>query len=445
MLGNERGNCYLERPDGILSTAVKLIIRYLFTVILNPSFMAKRKKNKKTGRLKEKPTTDQFSKRLEKITAEYEKLILRKNKRLRTDNGIYHRYKYPVVTADHIPYFWKYDMNPESNPFLMQRIGVNAAFNAGAIKFEGKYSLVVRVEGWDRKSFFAIADSDNGFGGFRFRNRPIRLPENEDPDINVYDMRLTAHEDGWIYGIFCTERKDALAPPGDTSSAVASAGIVRTTDLRRWERLPDLISTTGQQRNVVLHPEFVDGKYALYTRPQEGFIDVGQGGGIGLGFVKDMANPVVEDEKIMNEKAYHTVYELKNGLGPAPIKTPEGWLHLAHGVRNTAAGLRYVLYLFMTDQEDISRVIHQPGGYFMAPEGKERIGDVSNVLFANGWIPEEDGRVLIYYASSDTRMHVTESSVEKLVDYCKNTPADEFRTGKSVEKILSLIERNGMA
>ena len=406
--------------------------------------MVKQKENKKTGRPKEPPGKDKFSQRLDRIMAEYEKFIRRKNKRLSTYNGIYHRYKHPVVTAEHIPYFWKYDLNRERNPFLMQRIGVNAAFNAGAIKFEGKYLLVVRVEGWDRKSFFAIAESSSGVDGFRFRNRPILLPENSDPDINVYDMRLTAHADGWIYGIFCTERKDVFAPPGDTSSAVAGAGIARTTDLHRWERLPDLISTTGQQRNVVLHPEFVDGKYALYTRPQEGFIDVGQGGGIGLGFVKDMTNPVVEDEKIINEKAYHTVYELKNGLGPAPIKTPEGWLHLAHGVRNTAAGLRYVLYLFMTDPEDISRVIRQPGGYFMAPEGKERIGDVSNVLFANGWIPEEDGRVLIYYASSDTRMHVAESSLERLVDYCKNTPADGFRTGKSVEKINSLIDRNGI-
>jgi 4-O-beta-D-mannosyl-D-glucose phosphorylase len=393
---------------------------------------------------KKKDSQDPFDKRLEKIIQDYEKLISRKNKRLKAENGIYHRFKYPVVTADHIPYFWKYDLNRESNPFLMQRLGVNAAFNAGAMKFDSNYLLALRVEGWDRKSFFAIAESDNGVDGFRFRNRPIRLPENQDPDINVYDMRLTSHSDGWIYGIFCTERKDAFATPGDTSSALASAGIARTTDLKRWERLPDLVSTTGQQRNVVLHPEFVEGKYALYTRPQEGFIEVGQGGGIGLGFVKDMANPIVEDEKIIQEKAYHTVYELKNGLGPQPIKTPEGWLHLAHGVRNTAAGLRYVLYLFMTDLDDISRVIYQPGGYFMAPQGKERIGDVSNVLFANGWIPEEDGRVLLYYASSDTRMHVAESSVDRLVDYCMNTPADGFRTGKSVEKIIGLIDRNGI-
>ncbi len=407
--------------------------------------MAKKKDKKKSGKSKEKATPDTFSMNLNKITREYETLINKKNKLLKTYNGIYHRYKYPVVTADHIPYFWKYDLNQERNPYLIQRIGVNAAFNAGAMKFGDKYVLAVRVEGWDRKSFFAIAESDSGVDGFRFRDRPILMPENEDPDINVYDMRLISHEDGWIYGIFCTERKDVFAPPGNTSKAMASAGMARTKNLDQWERLPDLISTTGQQRNVVLHPEFIDGKYALYTRPQEGFIDVGQGGGIGLGFVKDMANPVVEDEKIINEKAYHTVYELKNGLGPAPIKTPEGWLHLAHGVRNTAAGLRYVLYLFMTDLDDISKVKYQPGGYFMAPRGEERIGDVSNVLFSNGWITEDDGRVLIYYASSDTRMHVAESSLERLVDYCINTAGDDLRTGKSVEKITDLIERNGIS
>ncbi len=402
------------------------------------------KVQKKTGKSKKAKEPDKFSKRLKKIIHEYESLINKKNKRLKAYNGIYQRYKYPVVTSDHIPYFWKYDLNRDSNPVLMQRIGVNAAFNAGAMKFGDKYVLAVRVEGWDRKSFFAIAESDNGIDGFRFRNRPILMPETADPDINIYDMRLSLHEDGWIYGVFCTERKDTFAPPGDTSMAVASAGIARTRDLDQWERLPDLISTTGQQRNVVLHPEFVDGKYALYTRPQDGFIDIGKGGGIGLGFVKDMANPVVEDEKIINEKAYHTVYELKNGLGPAPIKTQEGWLHLAHGVRNTAAGLRYVLYLFMTYLDDISKVIYQPGGYFMAPRGEERIGDVSNVLFANGWIREEDGKILIYYASSDTRMHVAESSIERLVDYCKKTPPDDLRTGRSVEKIISIIDRNGI-
>ena len=383
-----------------------------------------------------------FDKRLNKIMQEHLALINRKNKRLKVYNGIYHRYRYPVITAEHVPLHWKYDLNPNANPQLMQRIGINAAFNAGAMMFNDKYVLAVRVEGWDRKSFFAMAESDNGIDGFRFWDKPVLLPENEDPDINVYDMRLTQHEDGWIYGIFCTERKDPSAPPGDTSMAVASAGIARTRDLKHWERLPDLISSTGQQRNVVLHPEFVDRKYALYTRPQEGFIEVGTGGGIGLGYVTDMKYPLVENEKIISEKTYHTVYELKNGLGPPPIKTPEGWLHLAHGVRNTAAGLRYVLYIFMTDLKDLSKIIHFPGGYFMAPQDEERIGDVSNVVFNNGWIQDEDGRVLIYYASSDTRMHVATSTVEQLVDYCMNTPPDGFSTGKSVKTIMDLIDRN---
>ncbi len=383
-----------------------------------------------------------FNKRLNKIIQEYESLVNRKNKRIKAYNGIYHRYRYPVITAEHVPFHWKYNLNPIANPRLMQRIGFNAAFNAGAIKFNDKYVLAVRVEGWDRKSFFAMAESDNGIDGFRFWDKPVLLPENEDPDINVYDMRLTQHEDGWIYGIFCTERKDLSAPPGDTSMAVASAGIARTRDLKQWERLPDLISSTGQQRNVVLHPEFVDGKYALYTRPQEGFIEVGTGGGIGLGYVTDMKYPLIENEKIISEKAYHTVYELKNGLGPPPIKTPEGWLQLAHGVRNTAAGLRYVLYMFMTDLNDLSKIIHFPGGYFMAPQDEERTGDVSNVLFNNGWIRDDDGRVLIYYASSDTRMHVAISTVEQLVDYCKNTPPDGLSTRKSVDTIMYLIDRN---
>ena len=383
-----------------------------------------------------------FDKRLNKIMQEHLALINRKNKRLKVYNGIYHRYRYPVITAEHVPLHWKYDLNPNANPQLMQRIGINASFNAGAMMFNDKYVLAVRVEGWDRKSFFAMAESDNGIDGFRFWDKPVLLPENEDPDINVYDMRLTQHEDGWIYGIFCTERKDPSAPPGDTSMAVASAGIARTRDLKHWERLPDLISSTGQQRNVVLHPEFVDRKYALYTRPQEGFIEVGTGGGIGLGYVTDMKYPLVENEKIISEKTYHTVYELKNGLGPPPVKTPEGWLHLAHGVRNTAAGLRYVLYIFMTDLKDLSKIIHFPGGYFMAPQDEERIGDVSNVVFNNGWIQDEDGRVLIYYASSDTRMHVATSTVEQLVDYCMNTPPDGFSTGKSVKTIMDLIDRN---
>lgn len=383
-----------------------------------------------------------FKENLFMLQSEHESLIRKTNKKEGVSNGLFDRYEQPVITSLHIPIDWRYDLNPETNPYMIERIGVNAAFNAGAIKFKGKYLLVVRVEGWDRKSFFAIAESPNGIDNFRFWDYPIQLPETKDPDINVYDMRLTAHEDGFIYGIFCTERKDHTAPEGDTSAAIAGAGIVRTKDLVNWDRLPDLVSNSGQQRNVVLHPQYVNGKYAVYTRPQDGFIDIGAGGGIGLGFVDDMTNPVVKNENIINSKLYHTIYELKNGLGPAPIKTNEGWLHLAHGVRNTAAGLRYVLYLFMTDLEDISRVIYQPGGYFMAPIGHERVGDVSNVLFSNGWIENEDGSVFIYYASSDTRVHVATSTVPKLVDYVKNTPRDGLRTGNSVLEIVRLIDRN---
>jgi 4-O-beta-D-mannosyl-D-glucose phosphorylase len=383
-----------------------------------------------------------FEKRLKDLKEKHKKLIERKNIKTSDTNGIFQRFVYPVITSEHIPVHWRYDLNPLSNPHFLERIGVNAAFNPGALKFNNKYILAVRVEGWDRKSYFAIAESPNGIDNFKFLDRPISLPETEIPDINVYDMRLTEHEDGWIYGIFCTERKDPKAPEGDTSSAVASAGIARTKDLVKWERLPDLKSNSGQQRNVVLHPEFVNGKYALYTRPQDGFISVGNGGGIGLGFVESMENPVVNDETIISNKKYHTVYELKNGLGPAPIKTKEGWMHLAHGVRNTAAGLRYVLYMFMTDLNDITKVIYQPGGYFMAPVNDERIGDVSNVLFANGWIADPDGTVFIYYASSDTRTHVAVSSIDILTDYLKNTPPDQFRTGKSVETINQLIDKN---
>ncbi|KIO53292.1 glycoside hydrolase family 130 protein [Flavobacterium hibernum] len=357
-------------------------------------------------------------------------------------NGIYERYKNPVVTAAHVPLNWRFDLNEKTNPFLQERIGMNAAFNAGAIKWNGKYLLAVRVEGIDRKSFFAIAESPNGVDNFKFWEKPCVIPQTAEPDTNVYDMRLINHEDGWVYGIFCTERKDPKAPKSDTSSAVANAGIVRSKDLINWERLPDLISNTGQQRNVVLHPEFVDGKYAIYTRPQDGFIDVGAGGGIGLGYIEDMTNPIVKEEKIIFGKQYHTIYELKNGLGPAPIKTEKGWLHLAHGVRNTAAGLRYTLYMFMTDLQDISKVTHVPAGHFMGPEGIERVGDVSNVLFSNGWIEDANGTVYVYYASSDTRMHVAVSSVEKLVDYVTNAPADTFISAGSVKTIINQIEKN---
>ena len=373
----------------------------------------------------------------------YSKLISKKNKPVSKSNGVYQRYKNPVITSDHVPYFWRYDLNPNTNPNGLERIGFNAAFNAGAMKWNDKYILCVRVEGNDRKSFFAIAESLNGIDNFEFWNKPCVIPQIENnPDTNVYDMRLTHHEDGWIYGIFCTERKDPNAPSGDTSSAIANAGIVRTKDLVNWERLPDLVSNTGQQRNVVVHPEFVNGKYAVYTRPQDGFISVGSGGGIGLGYIDDMANPVVQNETIINNKVYHTIYELKNGLGPAPIKTKKGWLHLAHGVRNTAAGLRYTLYMFMTDLNDISKVTHQPAGHFMAPTNKERVGDVSNVLFTNGWIADDDGTVFIYYASSDTRMHVALSSVDKLVDYCMNSPEDTFISSGSVKTIIDLVDKN---
>lgn len=383
-----------------------------------------------------------FEESLNELKRKYEQLINRDNRIVLPSNGIYERYVNPILTAAHVPLHWRYDLNPKTNPYLMERIGVNAVFNAGAIKINDKYLVVARVEGADRKSYFAIAESETGVDKFRFWDRPIELSQTDDPDINVYDMRLTLHEDGWIYGIFCTEKKDPAAPKGDTNLAVANAGIVRTKDLIKWERLPDLVSHSGQQRNIVLHPEFVNGKYALYTRPQDGFIDVGEGGGIGLGFVDNMDKPVMDEKVIINKKQYHTVYELKNGLGPAPIKTNEGWLHLAHGVRNTAAGLRYVLYLFMTDLDDISKVIYQPGGYFMAPEGEERIGDVSNILFSNGWIVDDDGTVYIYYASSDSRMHVATSSLDRLLDYVKNTPADGLASHLSVTRITQLIDSN---
>ncbi len=382
-----------------------------------------------------------FNQSLDELKATHEQFLNRKNHPVEFNNGVYSRHQYPVVTANHIPLEWRYDFNPATNPWLMERIGVNATMNAGAIKLNGKYLLVVRVEGLDRKSYFAIAESPNGIDQFRFWEEPCIIPETENPDTNVYDMRLTAHEDGYIYGVFCSERKDPNAPAGDLSSAVASAGIVRTKDLIAWERLPDLKSAS-QQRNVVLHPEFVDGKYALYTRPQDGFIDTGKGGGIGWGLVDDMTNAEVKEEVIINARNYHTIKELKNGEGPHPIKTEKGWLHLAHGVRNCAAGLRYVLYLYLTDLKDPSKLLAEPAGYFMAPVDEERIGDVSNVLFSNGWIADKDGKVFIYYASSDTRMHVATSTIAQLLDYCLNTPADGYRSATSVETIRTLISKN---
>jgi len=385
-------------------------------------------------------TTD-FKSRLNILTTEYQKLITRKNEKLEPGNGIFHRYKFPVLTGDHAPLFWKYDLDPVTNPFLLERFGIHAAFNAGAMKFEGKYILAVRVEGNDRKSFFAIAESPNGVDNFHFWDYPVTMPETKDPDTNIYDMRLTRHEDGWIYGIFCSERKDPAAPAGDLSSAVAAAAIARTHDLKTWERLPDL-KTKSQQRNVVLHPEFVNGKYALYTRPQDGFIDAGSGGGIGWALIDDITHAEIKEEKIINFRYYHTIKEQKNGEGPHPFKTPAGWLHLAHGVRGCAAGLRYVLYLYMTDIKDPSKLIAEPAGFFMAPEGEERVGDVSNVLFTNGWIIDDDGTVFIYYASSDTRMHVAVSTIDKLVDYCLNTGKDGLRSAASVETLKRIIDRN---
>jgi len=383
-----------------------------------------------------------FEERFYTLLSDYEALLTKPNEKAETScNGVYHRYKYPVLTAAHTPLNWRYDFNKESNPWLMERIGINAVFNAGAIYFNNKYILVARVEGADRKSFFAVAESDNGIDNFRFWDFPLEMPETENPDTNVYDMRLTKHEDGWIYGVFCTERKDPDAPKGDLSSAVAAAGIARTHDLVKWERLHDLKSES-QQRNVVLHPEFVDGKYAFYTRPQDGFIDTGSGGGIGWALVDDITHAEIKNEIIIDHRYYHTIKELKNGEGPHPIKTPKGWLHLAHGVRNCAAGLRYVLYMYMTSLEDPTKLIAQPGGYFMAPEENERIGDVSNVLFSNGWIAKEDGSVYIYYASSDTRLHVAVSSIEQLTDYCFNTPEDGFRSAASVKTICKLVAKN---
>lgn len=384
---------------------------------------------------------ESFSDTIKMLQEQHEILLSEVNVPVDVPGCAFTRYKNPVVTAAHVPLEWRYDLNPATNPYCLERIGVNACMNAGAIKWNGKYLLMVRVEGRDRKSFFAIAESPNGVDNFRFWKRPVCLPDIDPEETNVYDMRLTTHEDGWVYGIFCSERHDPEARPGDLSAAVAKAGIVRTKDLVNWERLPDLVSKS-QQRNVVLHPEFVDGKYALYTRPQDGFIEAGNGGGIGWALVDDMAHAEVHDERIIDRRHYHTVKEVKNGEGPHPIKTPQGWLHLAHGVRGCAAGLRYVLYLYMTALDDPTQVIAQPGGYFMAPMGEERVGDVSNVLFSNGWIADEDGKVFIYYASSDTRMHVAVSTVDILVDYCMNTPTDGFRSTASVARIQELIEKN---
>ena len=384
-----------------------------------------------------------FEARLERLTRQHKTLVGRKNPVEEShNNGIFERFLHPVLTAEHTPLFWRYDLDRSRNPFLLERIGINAVFNPGAVEVSGKVLLVCRVEGADRKSFFAVAESENGIDGFRFWDRPIVMPETSDPDVNVYDMRLTKHADGLIYGLFCTERKDPDAPQGDLSSAIAQCGIARTKDLKTWERLPDLKSKSPQQRNVVLHPEFVDGKYAFCTRPQDGFIDAGRGGGIGWA-VSDSMNPaVIGTETIIDDRQYHTIKESKNGQGPHPFKTKSGWLHIAHGVRGCAAGLRYVLYVFMTDLEKPWHITHRPGGYFIAPQGEERIGDVSNVVFCNGAVARENGELLIYYASSDTRVHVARTTLDKMVDYAKNTPPDPLRSAACVQQRLELIERN---
>ena len=372
----------------------------------------------------------------------YERLLSRPNPvDERFYNGIYTRYQHPVLTREHIPPFWMYDPNPETNPHMMQRLGVNAVMNSGAILLDGKFTLVARVEGMDRKSFFAVAQSDNGVDGFRFWDEPIMLPDTCPEETNVYDMRLTRHEDGWIYGVFCSESKDTSV--NDLSAAVAAAGIVRTKDLKTWERLPNLVTLQSpQQRNVCLHPEFVNGKYAFYTRPMDDFIETGSGGGIGFGLCDDITHAVIDEEKMTSIRRYHTITEAKNGAGATPIKTDRGWIHIAHGVRNTAAGLRYVIYAFATALDDPSRVIAEPGGFLIAPYGAERLGDVSNVVFTNGAIAAPDGRVYIYYASSDTRMHVATTDLDRLTDYVFNTPADPLRSPDCVKQRVAFIRRN---
>ena len=388
------------------------------------------------------PAARKFAARVKTVRTAHEAFLNRKNPvDSEWDNGVFERFKYPVVTARHAPIEWRYDLNPKTNPFFMERLGINAALNPGAFYWKGRIHLVVRTEGYDRKSFFAIAESPNGLDHFRFWDEPCDIPELK-PETNLYDMRVTFHEDGWIYGVFCAEAKDPNAPAGDLSSAVAVAGMVRTKDFKKWERLPNLKTPASQQRNVVLHPEFVQGKYALYTRPMDGFIDVGSGGGIGWTLCDDITTGVTGPEKIIDARAYHTIKESKNGQGPAPIRTPQGWLHLAHGVRNCAAGLRYVIYLFMTSLEDPTKVIARPGGYFLAPYEGERVGDVSNVTFSNGWVRLPDDTMLIYYGGSDTRCYVARSTVEQLVDWCLHTPEEGLTTRGCVDQRLALIRAN---
>lgn len=371
----------------------------------------------------------------------YNRLIERKNQKSTFYNGVFDRYEYPVLTREHIPLTWKYDLNPETNPYFMERLGVNAVMNSGAIELNGKFYLVARIEGNDRKSFFGVAESDNGIDGFRFWDYPILLPDTCKEETNVYDMRLTKHEDGYIYGVFCSESKDTST--NDLSAAVAAAGIVRTKDLKTWERLDNLKTLRSpQQRNIVLHPEFVNGKYAFYTRPMDDFIDTGSGGGIGFGLCDDIEHAVIDEEVITSKRVYHTITEAKNGAGAVPIKTEKGWIHIAHGVRNTAAGLRYVLYAFATDLNDPTKVIAEPSGYFLAPLGSERVGDVSNVVFTNGLIARDNGEVYLYYASSDTRMHVATTTVDRLLDYVFRTPEDPHRSVECVAQRCDLIRKN---
>ena len=386
-------------------------------------------------------TNKLFEENKAKVMKRYDEIINRRNVKSDFYNGIYDRYEYPVLTRDHIPPFWKYDMNPETNPYFMERLGVNAVMNSGAIELNGKFYLVARVEGNDRKSFFAVAESDNGIDGFRFWDYPILLDDVCPEETNVYDMRLTKHEDGYIYGVFCSESKDTTV--NDLSAAVAAAGIVRTKDLKTWERLDNLKTLNSpQQRNVVLHPEFVDGKYAFYTRPMDDFIDTGSGGGVGFGLCEDITHAVIDEEIITSKRKYHTITEAKNGAGAVPIKTEKGWIHIAHGVRNTAAGLRYVVYAFATALDDPTEVIAEPSGFLIAPLGSERVGDVSNVVFTNGAIARENGDVYIYYASSDTRLHVATTTIDKLVDYVFNTPKDPLRSVKCVEQRCEFIRKN---
>lgn len=382
-----------------------------------------------------------FSRALKQLQQAHTRLIRRKNPPQKNGNGIFDRHEHPVLTADHVPLEWRYDFDPARNPHLMTRLGINSVFNVGAMEFNDKVVLMARVEGWDRKSFFAVAESKRGVDGFEFRDYPVRMPELDEAETNLYDMRLVRHEDGWIYGLFCAERHDG-SKPHDLSAAIARCGVARTLDLVKWERLPDLKTPAHHQRNCVLHPEFVDGKYAFYTRPMSDFAATGSGDGIGWGLCDDITKPAIRKESIIDPRFYHTIKEGKNGLGPAPIKTAKGWLHLAHGVRNTAAGMRYVLYVFLCDLDEPWRQTRAPGGYFLAPENDERVGDVSNVVFANGWVARSNGEVLIYYGSSDTRTHVATTTVEKLLDYVENTPSDAMRSKLCVDQRCAMIERN---